>query len=53
LLYLVVEELLVQAHKMPETKTATVLFFIGFFCVIFMENLFETFPIHTPTQGAE
>ena len=34
LLYLVTEELLVEAHEVPETRTATLAFFIGFFIII-------------------
>jgi ZIP family zinc transporter len=34
LLYLVAEELLIEAHKVPETKTATIAFFIGFLVVL-------------------
>lgn len=30
LLYLVTEELLVDAHEVPETTTATIMFFAGF-----------------------
>lgn len=34
LLYLVTEELLVEAHEVPETKTATLAFFIGFLIIL-------------------
>ena len=44
MLYLVVEELLVEAHKMGETRTATGLFFVGFLCVMMMQILFHSPP---------
>jgi len=41
LLYLVVEELLVEAHEVPETTTATVMFFVGFFCMVMLDTVYE------------
>ena len=37
LLFLAVEELLVEAHEAPETATATAMFFAGFIAVFFLE----------------
>ena len=34
LLYLVTEELLIEAHEVPETRTATLSFFVGFLIII-------------------
>jgi len=39
LLYLVTEELLVEAHEKPETPFATAVFFIGFFLLIVLNEL--------------
>lgn len=39
LLYLVVEELLVEAHEAPETRTATALFFVGFLGLLILDGL--------------
>lgn len=36
LLYLVAEELLTEAHEVPETRLATVAFFVGFLIVLFV-----------------
>lgn len=41
LLYLVVEELLVEAHEVEETPTTTVLFFAGFLSVMMMETVYD------------
>ncbi|SJM90959.1 ZIP family metal transporter [Crenothrix polyspora] len=37
LLYLVVEELLVEAHEVPETSTQTAMFFVGFILLLMIE----------------
>lgn len=37
LLYLVTEELLVEAHEVPETRTQTAMFFIGFILLLTIE----------------
>jgi zinc transporter, ZIP family len=39
LLYLVVEELLVEAHEKPETKWGTAMFFVGFLCLTVIDQL--------------
>ena len=39
LLYLVTEELLVEAHEKPETPFATAVFFIGFFVLIILDEV--------------
>ena len=39
LLYLVTEELLVKAQKVPETPTSTTLFFIGFLAIFLLDML--------------
>ncbi|WP_049758920.1 hypothetical protein [Renibacterium salmoninarum] len=41
LLYLVVEELLVEAHEHKETTVLTALFFVGFLCVYVFAALGE------------
>lgn len=41
LLYLVVEELLVEAHEVAETPVATVLFFAGFLAVMMFETVYD------------
>jgi ZIP family zinc transporter len=41
LLYLVVEELLVEAHKIDETPAATILFFAGFLAVMMLETGYD------------
>ena len=41
LLYLVVEELLVEAHEVEETPMATILFFAGFLSVMMMETAYD------------
>ena len=38
LLYLVTEELLVEAHEKPETPLATAVFFVGFFLLIVLDE---------------
>ena len=38
LLYLVTEELLVEAHEKPETPFATAVFFVGFFLLIILDQ---------------
>jgi len=38
LLYLVVEELLVEAHEEPETPLATVMFFVGFLVLFLLDS---------------
>ncbi len=40
LLYLVIEELLVEAHTVPETPVAAALFFVGFLILFVVEMLF-------------
>jgi zinc transporter, ZIP family len=37
LLYLVTEELLVEAHEVPETSTQTAMFFVGFILLLMIE----------------
>ena len=37
LLYLVTEELLVEAHEVPETSTQTAMFFVGFILLLTIE----------------
>jgi ZIP family zinc transporter len=37
LLYLVTEELLVKAQKVPETPTSTTLFFVGFLAIFLLD----------------
>lgn len=37
LLYLVIEELLFEAHKKKDTKLGTIMFFIGFFIIFLLE----------------
>lgn len=37
LLYLVTEELLVEAHKVPETTAATAMFFVGFLAILILD----------------
>ena len=39
LLYLVTEELLVEAHETPETPLTTAMFFVGFVVLILVEML--------------
>tara|TARA_B100000678_G_scaffold219953_1_gene187306 strand:- start:630 stop:1316 length:687 start_codon:yes stop_codon:yes gene_type:complete len=39
LLYLVTEELLVEAHEKPETPVATGMFFLGFLAILVIEEL--------------
>lgn len=39
LLYLVVEELLVEAHEVPETPVATAVFFLGFLVLFLVEMM--------------
>ncbi len=39
LLYLVTEELLVEAHEVPETNLVTSIFFVGFFVVLLIDLL--------------
>jgi ZIP family zinc transporter len=39
LLYLVTEELLVEAHECPETPFATAMFFVGFMAILTLEQL--------------
>lgn len=39
LLYLVTEELLIEAHEQEETPLITACFFIGFLCILLLENL--------------
>jgi ZIP family zinc transporter len=39
LLYLVTEELLVKAQKVPETPTSTTLFFVGFLAIFLLDML--------------
>lgn len=39
LLYLVTEELLVEAHEKPDTPLATAVFFVGFFLMITIDEL--------------
>lgn len=39
LLYLVTEELLVEAHEVPETPLITAMFFVGFLSLILIEDL--------------
>ncbi|MGN6544711.1 MAG: hypothetical protein ACTHK7_06665 [Aureliella sp.] len=41
LLWLVVEELLVEAHEVPETPIATSLFFVGFLLLLLMDMLMQ------------
>lgn len=41
LLYLVTEELLVEAHEEPETPTLTAMFFVGFIVLLVIEMLAE------------
>jgi ZIP family zinc transporter len=41
LLWLVVEELLVEAHEVPETPVATSLFFVGFLLLLLMDMLMK------------
>lgn len=36
LLYLVTEELLIEAHEVPETRLGTMAFFVGFLVVVFL-----------------
>jgi ZIP family zinc transporter len=38
LLYLVVEELLAEAHEAPDTPMATAMFFVGFFLLLVLEE---------------
>ena len=38
LLYLVTEELLVEAHEQPDTPIATAVFFVGFFALILLDE---------------
>ena len=38
LLYLVTEELLVEAHEQPDTPIATAVFFVGFFLLILLDE---------------
>lgn len=40
LIYLVTEELLVKAQKVPETPTSTVLFFVGFLLIFVFDMLY-------------
>ena len=37
LLFLAIEELLVEAHEVPETPTATAMFFAGFLVIFLLE----------------
>ncbi len=37
LIYLVTEELLVEAHEVPETVAATTLFFVGFVLLVVID----------------
>ena len=37
LLYLVIEELLVEAHETPETNVVTSIFFVGFLAVLLLD----------------
>jgi ZIP family zinc transporter len=37
LLYLVTEELLVEAHEVPETSAQTAMFFVGFILLLTIE----------------
>ena len=37
LIYLVTEELLVEAHEVPETRAATILFFMGFVALVVID----------------
>lgn len=39
LLYLVIEELLVEAHEVPETPIVTAMFFVGFLSLILLEDI--------------
>lgn len=39
LLYLVTEELLVEAHEVPETATQTAMFFVGFIVLLIIEMM--------------
>ena len=39
LLYLVTEELLVKASKVPETPVSTTLFFVGFLAIFLLDML--------------
>ncbi len=39
LLYLVTEELLVEAHEKPDTPLATAVFFVGFFLMVMLDKL--------------
>jgi ZIP family zinc transporter len=39
LLYLVTEELLVEAHERPDTNCGTAMFFIGFLCLTIVDEL--------------
>lgn len=39
LLYLVTEELLVEAHEKPDTPLATAVFFVGFFVMVTLDRL--------------
>ncbi|MEJ8573774.1 transporter [Microbaculum marinum] len=39
LLYLVTEELLVEAHEKPETNWGTAMFFVGFLCLTIIDEL--------------
>ena len=39
LLYLVTEELLVEAHEKPETPFATAVFFVGFFLLVVLDEM--------------
>jgi ZIP family zinc transporter len=39
LLYLVTEELLVEAHEVPETALSTAMFFLGFLILLIIDML--------------
>ena len=39
LLYLVTEELLVEAHEVPDTPLLTAMFFVGFLALFILEGL--------------
>ncbi|HEX5175882.1 MAG TPA: hypothetical protein VFV83_02580 [Chthoniobacteraceae bacterium] len=42
LLYLVTEELLVEAHEIPETPLSTAMFFLGFLILLIIDMLSQT-----------
>lgn len=44
LLYLVTEELLVEAHEVPDRPWITAMFFVGFLLLLFLADLMESAP---------